>query len=415
MAIPDDILAADAAGRIPNGVSLEYLAESRDSSAIVGIIFMICFTGLLMILRLYARAFIVKKIGLDDALAVLTLMLYIAFVVLSVILINLGSGRHIEYIQYVLPLPTVRDTEVLDFIAHIVYTTALFLCRLSGLAFYFRLSARSTKLHMSIIIAAPLLLAAYIPQLFLLIFHCKPVTGLWPYEWQVEPKTYKCYTWGLVYSVNSGLSLACDMLMFVIPAALIKGLHVSIEKKIKLSFVMFPGVLVIVISAIRVWLVAEGQWRSDGSWAYNPMMCVESAEIAATLVALSVPALKPVFGNLFAHLTEYTSSHTRSRSTKLHSLGHSKTIGSGAVSSNRDSKRLLNWSKIGKDDYEMMPSEVSVSRDVRGGSRGSDHSGGEENRKHGSRSPGIRVTNEVDISREQERDVGVEKPGCRES
>lgn len=171
----------------------------------------------------------------------------------------------------------------------------------------------------------------------------------------------------------------------------------------------------IVISAIRVWLVAEGQWRSDGSWAYNPMMCVESAEIAATLVALSVPALKPVFGNLFAHLTEYTSSHTRSRSTKLHSLGHSKTIGSGAVSSNRDSKRLLNWSKIGKDDYEMMPSEVSVSRDVRGGSRGSDHSGGEENRKHGSRSPGIRVTNEVDISREQERDVGIEKPGCRES
>jgi hypothetical protein len=72
MTIPSDILAADAAGRIPSNVSLEYLAESRDKSAIVGIIFMICFTGLLMIVRLYARAFIVKKIGLDDALAILT-------------------------------------------------------------------------------------------------------------------------------------------------------------------------------------------------------------------------------------------------------------------------------------------------------------------------------------------------------
>ncbi|KAJ6139925.1 hypothetical protein N7471_006411 [Penicillium samsonianum] len=412
MIIPDDILAADAAGRIPSGVSLEYLAQSRDSSAIVGIIFMICFTGLLMIVRLYARAFIVKKIGLDDALAVLTLMLYIAFVALSIALINLGSGRHIEYIQYVLSLPTVRETEVLDFVAHILYTTALFLCRLSGLAFYYRLTARSTKLHLSIIIAAPLLVAAYLPQLFLLIFHCKPVTGLWPYEWQVEPKTYTCLSWGLVYSVNSGLSLACDLLMFAIPAALIKGLHVSLEKKIKLSIVMFPGVFVIVISSIRVWLVAEGQWNSDGSWAYNPMMCVENAEIAATLVALSVPALKPVFGNLFAHLTEYTSSHTRSRSTKLHSLGHSKTIGSAAISSNRDSKRLINWSKIGKDDYEMMPSEVSVSRDIRGGSRGSDRSG-EEEKNNGSQSPGIRVTNEVNISRGQEDRV--EKPGSRES
>ncbi|KAJ5706061.1 hypothetical protein N7536_001750 [Penicillium majusculum] len=412
MAIPDDILAANAAGRIPSGVTLEYLAESRDSSAIAGIIFMICFTGLLMIIRLYARACIVKKIGLDDALAVMTLMLYISFVILSIILINLGSGRHIEYIQYVLSLPTVRETEVLDFVAHIIYTTALFLCRLSGLAFYFRLTARSTKLHMSIIIAVPLLFAAYLPQIFLLIFHCRPVTGLWPYAWQVEPKTYNCLTWGLVYSVNSGLSLACDMLMFAIPAALIKGLHVSLEKKIKLSIVMFPGILVIIISAVRVWLVARGQWDPDGSWAYNPMMCVENAEIAATLVALSVPALKPVFGNLFAHLTEYTSSHTRSRSTKMPSLGHSKTVGSGAVSSNRDSKRLINWSKIGKDDYEMMPSEISVSGDIRGASRASDHSGEVD---RGARSPGIRVTNEVTINRAHDSDVRVGKPGSRES
>lgn len=170
-------------------------------------------------------------------------MVYITFVVLSVVLINLGSGRHIEYIQYVLSLPTVRETEVLDYVAHILYTTALFLCRLSGLAFYFRLAARSSKLHMAIMVAAPLLFAAYLPQLFLLIFHCKPVTGLWPYAWQSEPVTYKCLSWGLVYSVNSGVSLACDVMMFTIPAILIKQLHVSVKNKIKLSLVMFPGVL----------------------------------------------------------------------------------------------------------------------------------------------------------------------------
>ncbi|KAG0157703.1 hypothetical protein PDIDSM_4888 [Penicillium digitatum] len=411
MTIPEDILAADAAGRIPSGVSLEYLAESRDKSAIVGIIFLICFTGLLMIVRLYARAFIVKKIGLDDALAVLTMMLYIAFVVLSIILIKLGSGRHMEYIQYVLSLPTVRITEILDFAAHVLYTTTLFLCRLSGLAFYYRLSARSTKLHMSIIIAAPLLFAAYLPQIFLLIFHCKPVTGLWPYEWQPEPKTYTCLSWGLVYSVNSGLSRACDLMMFVIPAALIRGLHVSREKKIKLSIVMFPGVLVIMISAVRIWLVAEGQWDPDGSWAYNPMMCVENAEIAGTLIALSVPALKPVFGGLFTRINEYTSSRTRSHSTKITSLSHSKTTGTGASSSKRDSKRLISWSKIGKDDYEMMPSDASLSRDVTSGSRRSNRN---EEERNGTSSPGIRVTNEV-IIQDDGSDVRIVVPGSRDS
>ncbi|KAJ5098749.1 hypothetical protein N7532_005750, partial [Penicillium argentinense] len=386
MTIPADIQAADAAGRIPDGISLSYLAQSRDKSALVGIIFLVCLTGILMILRLYARLFLVKKIGLDDALAILTMMFYIVFVVLSIVLINLGSGRHIEYIQYVLSMPTVRQTEVLDFVAHILYTTALFLCRLSGLAFYFRISARSGKLHTSILIAAPFLFAAYLPQLLLLILHCRPVTGLWPYEWQIETTNYKCLSWGLVYSVNSGVSLACDVMMFIIPTILIKQLHVSFKNKIKLSMVMFPGVFVIVISAVRVWLVVRGQWAADGSWAYNPMLCVENAEVASTLIALSVPALKPVFGSLFAHITEYTSSHTHSRSAgRLRT--HSKPM-SGVGSAARDDRRLLNWSKNGRDDYEMMPSEVSVIRDS-------------PNNPY--KSPGIKVTNEIDVSRGSER------------
>ncbi|KAJ5689936.1 hypothetical protein N7462_004328 [Penicillium macrosclerotiorum] len=385
MTIPADILAANASGRIPDGVSLSYLAQSRDGSAIAGILFLVCFTGVLMILRLYARVFLVKKLGSDDALAILTLIIYIAFVILSIVLIHLGSGRHIDYIEYVLSLATVRKTEVLDFVAHILYTTALLLCRLSGLAFYFRLTARSSKLRLGITIVAGVITAAYLPQLFLLIFHCKPVTGLWPYAWQSEPITYKCLSWGLVYSVNSGVSLACDVMMFIIPAILIKQLHISMEKKVKLSLVMFPGVFVIVISAVRVWLVVRGQWAADGSWAYNPMLCVENAEIASTLIALSVPALKPVFGNLFSHLTEYTSSHTRSRSAgRLRS--HSKPI-SGLGSNTRDDKRLIRWSELGHDDYEMMPSEVSVVRDMHGPT---------------SKAPGIRVTNEVNITRGEE-------------
>lgn len=74
MTIPEDIHVANATGRIPDGITLSYLAESRDRPAIVGIIFMVCFAGLLMLVRLYARLVLVKKLGLDDALAVLTMV-----------------------------------------------------------------------------------------------------------------------------------------------------------------------------------------------------------------------------------------------------------------------------------------------------------------------------------------------------
>jgi hypothetical protein len=146
---------------------------------------------------------------------------------------------------------------------------------------------------------------------------------------------------------------------------------------------------VIVISAVRVWLVVKGQWASDGSWAYNPMLCVENAEIAGTLIALSVPALKPVFGNMFSRLTEYTGSRTRSRSRSNGGRLRSQSKPTSALGTVRDDKRLLNWSKAGQDDYEMMPSEVSVTREL----------------SKSMKTPGIRVTNEVNITRGEDRSV----------
>jgi hypothetical protein len=162
---------------------------------------------------------------------------------LCVVLINLGSGRHIEYIQYVLTEPQTNKTEWLDFTAHLIYTSALFVCRLSGLTFYYRLCGQHNRLSLAIKCTVVFLVAAYLPQMCLIVFHCRPVTGLWPYAWQPESPNFVCLSWGIVYSVNSALSLTCDLLLFAIPAAMIKSLKVSRRRKTQLSFVLFPGVL----------------------------------------------------------------------------------------------------------------------------------------------------------------------------
>lgn len=169
--------------------------------------------------------------------------LYIPIIALCIVLINLGSGRHIEYIQYVLSSSQVNRTEVLDFVTHILYTTALLVCRLSGLAFYHRLASYHLRLSMTIKIATGFLILAYLAQILLLVFHCVPVTGLWPYAWQPQINDYTCITWGEVYSVNSALSLTCDLILLVIPSMLIHLLHVSRKRRFQLSLILFPGVL----------------------------------------------------------------------------------------------------------------------------------------------------------------------------
>ncbi|KAK4540017.1 hypothetical protein LTR36_009833 [Oleoguttula mirabilis] len=306
MSSPIDSQAIKAALARPNYIPLDITAalleESRDKSAIVAILFVGALVYVFVALRSYARVFITKHFGLDDWLALLTLILYTAFIALCIVLIHLGSGRHFAYIEYIMTNAVQNTTEVLDFVAHIVYTTALLACRLSGLAFYARIADRHGRLTWWIRGAAVFMICGYLPQLFLIVFHCLPVTGYWPYSFQAEVNNFTCLAWGEVYVTNSVISLICDMILFTIPATIVAQLKISRAGKLKLFCILMPGLLVIAISCARMYLVIVGQWDVDESWSYDPLLAVESSEIGSTLIALSIPALKPFFGSVFAFL-----------------------------------------------------------------------------------------------------------------
>ena len=64
-----DVNAAIATGRVPEGVSANYLKQSRDGSAIGAITFVCVLTVVVVVSRCASRLFIVKFFGIDDALA----------------------------------------------------------------------------------------------------------------------------------------------------------------------------------------------------------------------------------------------------------------------------------------------------------------------------------------------------------
>lgn len=72
--IPADIQQAYEDGRIPDGISLEYLAENRDYGPVVAILFVGILTFMIVSFRIYGRIFLVGKFGLDDWLAVLAMV-----------------------------------------------------------------------------------------------------------------------------------------------------------------------------------------------------------------------------------------------------------------------------------------------------------------------------------------------------
>jgi hypothetical protein len=173
-----DVAQAYADGRVPTNISYitpEYLSESRDGPAIIGILAVYIITTVALICRFASRIFIVKSFGLDDGLALFSWTLFTSFMALCLVLIYQGSGRHLEYIQYVLTMPEVKMTEIIDYAAHLIYTSALYFCRLSGLAFFTRLCSSHPIFRKAIWGAAFFLTGAFIVQFFLILLHCLPV------------------------------------------------------------------------------------------------------------------------------------------------------------------------------------------------------------------------------------------------
>lgn len=167
----------------------------------------------------------------------------VPFAALCILLMAHGSGRHYAYLLYVAPRSDIRLIQTLDFSAGIVYVTCLLLCRLSGLAFYHRV----VDVHPSFLRAirgfAALFGACFLAQLCLIVFHCWPVTSLFPYRWETDHGEYACMDWGVLHAVVSALSLLCDVLLFGIPVAILSILKMSRKRKVQLAGILMPGVL----------------------------------------------------------------------------------------------------------------------------------------------------------------------------
>lgn len=66
---------------------------------------------------------------------------------------------------------------------------------------------------------------------------------------------------------------------------------------------------VVAISVVRLILVINGQWQPDQSWIYSPLLAIEVAEVGATLIALSIPGIRPLVDEVCNKIITWTSRH----------------------------------------------------------------------------------------------------------
>ncbi|KAK8923386.1 hypothetical protein VCV18_007449 [Metarhizium anisopliae] len=253
----DGIDEAIRDGRIPPDVDMQLLRNNQNIPGIASIACVTFLATLVVVCRLYSRKFIIKGygFGFDDGVVLASLVVFIPFMALCIRLIIMGAGQNPMWMYFMMDDETYTQIQALDTIAHLIYSTALVLCRISGIAFYWRLCYMDKKFLLAIKCIAAIILAGYVAQICLLIFHCLPVSMVWVFYTKED---------------------------------------------------------VIGLSAARVVLVINYGWESDRKiefqFSFLKLLCLEVAEVSATIIAVSVPGVKPLVDKYILRKDKETES-----------------------------------------------------------------------------------------------------------
>ncbi|KAJ5833374.1 hypothetical protein N7474_001685 [Penicillium riverlandense] len=299
-----------------------FLAQDRRKPAAIGMVVTTALSTIVVLVRLYARGFLIRELGWDDYTIVIAQLVAWLDMALSLMDVHYGCGQHVA------TLISHPENMVLMYkwlvAAQMVYFLSLWLCRVSGLFFYSRLNPMPQfQLYMRI--SFVFVTAVFVSQALVIAVQCIPLQALW------DPTVKgKCMGSTAVFLSTSVLTIVCDSLILILPTKIILGLHVNFMRKLVLGFVVCFGVFAIVTSILRmVAMIVALQHPEDITWYFSVVVAWSSAEISAFIIALSLPSLRGLFGFL----------RNKGNSKSGQSSG-SRSIGLGSVPRTAKHKRI---------------------------------------------------------------------------
>lgn len=231
--------------------SAAYLAEDRSKPALIGITFVTALSFVVVMVRLYARRFLIHELGWDDLFILLAqvrrypLMRFSstaniskltswATMALCMMILRYGSGRHLAALVSH-PEELVKMYKWLV-ATQMVYMFNLWLCRVSGLAFYARLNPMP-RFILYLRLSFGFVTAVYVAQTLIIALQCVPLAALWG---AVEGK---CMGSGITFISTGALTIVCDSLILLLPVKIVLSLQAKLARKLALLGILCFGIL----------------------------------------------------------------------------------------------------------------------------------------------------------------------------
>lgn len=265
-----------------------------------------------IILRIYARVYIIKSFGWDDWFMVGVLFSTFIQQTLFYLFIIWGGGLHMqsggaEHLDLILRVLIVQEP---------FYVYLHWIVKMSFLLFYLRLVRTLTFKKFVYASIAINTVMAIIP--FTLYFvQCIPLNAFF------NPADYpdaKCIPKSVLFYVPSSFSIFMDFVILLLPIYPLWNLHASLKRRLQLMTLVSFGSASVLVSMLRLIVLHQLATNPDLSYILGRMVIVSAIEIYLGIMAANVPALKAIWKK---HVSK---SFSKTDPTQQYSQELSKTL-----------------------------------------------------------------------------------------
>ncbi|KAK1983122.1 CFEM domain-containing protein [Colletotrichum cereale] len=244
-------------------------------------------------LRVYSRV-ITKQFGWDDGL--------ICFAMAESVAETIASYFGMRYLflgVHVYDIPLEADTRLgglWNYIIQLLYNPILALVKTSVLMFLLRLSGQKRSVRYSIIGLNVFNIALMVAIFVTVVFQCQPISYYWEKAGRNPPKDGKCIDMNAFYVSTAALTILTDVLSLALPFWIFLGLKMPSRVKIALLAVFALGLVVTVISVLRLATLIEILYHPNlEDPTYDIRFTYSAVETNLAIIAASAPALRGLF------------------------------------------------------------------------------------------------------------------------
>ncbi|CAJ0552476.1 Ff.00g005540.m01.CDS01 [Fusarium sp. VM40] len=338
------------------------IRTESQASHIIGIaVGFVVASGIIVLLRVYARLVLLGLAGPDDWTILAATGIAIVDSVSTVMEAKHGMGRHKENVSVE---DSIEQLKYL-YVAILLYNVGMNIVKVSFLFQYRRIFQSSRVQNICFWVIIGVILWACV-QTTLLGTSCLPVSIL------VPSTAGWCLDTLPVWYISSAISIATDVIIFCIPLPSVWKLQLPIKQKIMVILIFCLGFFVCIISVYRMCTLREAVYSNDPPWNGAGAAIWSVIELNCAIICASLPTLRPLIAKVVPGMSSSNSNYASyERYGSQYAPGSNLRLGAHAsVKASRRSPRSISTEELALNDMNSamqsgMPSTYAESRSLR--------------------------------------------------